>query len=223
MKNRKEKSMKKTVFDIETRAQADLDLREIWEEALASVPANYKDEAKIQAKAEEIFDNLVEKAALSALTGEVCAIGYTEIGTEQINLIHGKGEAEILTEFFAVISSSGALNGYLIGFNSKNFDIPFILQRAWKLGIQIPQGITDTGAGKLRLSAMNIDLMESFNFGARAFVSLDKVAKFFGVGKKTGNGAQFWQLYNTDKEAALAYLDNDVRLTEAIYNKMYNF
>ena len=215
--------MKKTVFDIETRAQADLDLREIWNEALASVPANYKDEAKIQAKAQEIFDNLVEKAALSALTGEVCAIGYTEAKTGQINLIHGKPEAEILTEFFKAISQNGALNSYLIGFNSKNFDVPFLLQRAWKLGLQIPQGITDTSTGRLRLSAMNIDLMESFNFGAKAFVSLDKVAKFFGVGEKTGNGAQFWELYKTDKEAALAYLTNDVKLTEAIYNKMYNF
>ena len=186
--------MKKTIFDIETKAQADLNLREIWNEALASVPANYKDEAKINAKAQEIFDNLVEKAALSALTGEICAIGYTEAGAESVNLIHGKGEAEILTEFFAAISQNGALNSYLIGFNSKNFDIPFILQRAWKLGISIPQGITDTGAGRLRLSAMNIDLMESFTFGAKAFVSLDKVAKFFGVGEKTGNGAQFWEL-----------------------------
>ena len=43
--------MKKTIFDIETRAQDNLDLRAIWEEALASVPANYKDEAKINAKA----------------------------------------------------------------------------------------------------------------------------------------------------------------------------
>lgn len=216
--------MKKTVFDIETRAQADLNLREIWEEALASVPANYKDEAKIQAKAEEIFDNLVEKAPLSALTGEICAIGYTEIETEQINLIHGKSEADILTEFFTAISTSGALNSYLIGFNSKNFDVPFILQRAWKLGLKIPQGIMETASiGRLRLSAMNIDLMEAFNFGARAFVSLDKVARFLGVGRKTGNGAQFWELYNTDKEAALAYLANDVKLTEAIYNKMYNF
>lgn len=215
--------MKKTVFDIETRAQADLNLREIWEEALASVPANYKDEAKINAKAQEIFDNLVEKAALSALTGEVCAIGYTEAGSDVVKIIHGKQEADILTEFFGAISQNGALNSYLIGFNSKNFDIPFLLQRAWKLGLQIPQGITDTGAGRLRLSAMNIDLMESFNFGAKAFVSLDKVARFLGVGKKTGNGAQFWELYNSDKEAALAYLDNDVRLTEAIYNKMYNF
>ena len=215
--------MKKTVFDIETKAQADLDLQEIWNEALASVPANYKDEAKIQAKAQEIFDNLVEKAALSALTGEVCAIGYTEAGAESVNLIHGKAEADILTEFFGAISQNGALNSYLIGFNSKNFDIPFILQRAWKLGIPIPQGITDTGTGRLRLSAMNIDLMESFNFGAKAFVSLDKVAKFFGVGEKTGNGAQFWDTYKTDKEAALAYLENDVKLTESIYNKMYNF
>ena len=215
--------MKKTIFDIETKAQSDLDLREIWNEALASVPANYKDEAKINAKAQEIFDNLVEKAALSALTGEICAIGYAEAGTGQINLIHDKGEAEILTEFFAAISQNGALNSYLIGFNSKNFDIPFILQRAWKLGLKIPQGITDTGAGRLRLSAMNIDLMESFNFGAKAFVSLDKVAKFFGVGEKTGNGAQFWETYKTDKEAALAYLENDVKLTESIYNKMYNF
>lgn len=215
--------MKKIVFDIETRAQADLNLREIWEEALASVPTNYKDEAKIQAKAQEIFDSLVEKAALSALTGEVCAIGYAEIGTGKINLIHGKQEADILTEFFGAISQNGALNSYLIGFNSKNFDIPFLLQRAWKLGISIPQGITDTSTGRLRLSAMNIDLMESFNFGAKAFVSLDKVARFFGVGEKTGNGAQFWELYKTDKEAALAYLDNDVRLTEAIYKKIYNF
>jgi len=215
--------MKKTVFDIETKAQADLNLQEIWGEALASVPANYKDEAKIQAKAQEIFDNLVEKAALSALTGEVCAIGYTEAGSDVAKIIHGKQEADILTEFFGAISQNGALNSYLIGFNSKNFDIPFILQRAWKLGLKIPQGITDTSTGRLRLSAMNIDLMESFNFGAKAFVSLDKVAKFFGVGKKTGNGAQFWQLYNTDKETALAYLANDVKLTEAIYNKMYNF
>lgn len=216
--------MKKIIFDIETKPQKKLDLQEFWTDALASVPKNYKDEAKINEKAEQIMNDLIGKAALSAITGDVCAIGLADADTGEFEIIEGLEEV-ILRAFFARIApTNNTLSNYLIGFNSKAFDIPFIVQRAWAHGLAIPQGLLqNTGFWQNRPSELNIDLMEAFQVGGHGFISLDKVAKFFKVGEKIGNGKEFWELYKNDREKAVEYLKNDVELTRAIYKKMYNY
>ena len=215
--------MNKIIFDIETKPQDNLNLQEFWEEAMASVPKNYKDESKINEKAEKIMNDLIGKAALSAITGEIVAIGLADTETQEFEFIEGD-EKSILEQFFKRIApSNNTLSHYLVGFNSKAFDIPFIVQRAWANGVQIPHGLlTESGFYAKRPSELNIDLMEAFNLGSKGFVSLDKVAKFFKVGAKIGNGAEFWELYKTNKKEAYAYLKNDVAITYGIYRKMYN-
>jgi hypothetical protein len=51
-------------------------------------------------------------------------------------------------------------------------------------------------------------------------ISLDRLAKFVGVGEKSGSGADFYEKWLNDRDAALEYLENDVRLTKAVWDKI---
>ena len=62
-----------------------------------------------------------------------------------------------------------------------------------------------------------IDLRDVWTMGNRMDKgSLDSIGKCLGVGKKTGEGKHFAEMFFADRVAALAYLENDVRLTAEI-------
>jgi hypothetical protein len=67
--------------------------------------------------------------------------------------------------------------------------------------------------------------MEIWNCGARDYVKLDLLAKFFGVGAKTEGvkGADFAKLWFGTKEEhakAVEYHKNDLVITAAVARKM---
>ena len=43
--------------------------------------------------------------------------------------------------------------------------------------------------------------------------SLDAIAKHLGIGAKTGSGADFAKLWQSDRAKAVEYLRNDIELT----------
>ena len=49
--------------------------------------------------------------------------------------------------------------------------------------------------------------------------SLDYVAKALNCGQKTGEGKDFGALYVADEKAALAYLENDLKIAQNIAGK----
>lgn len=77
--------------------------------------------------------NLV-KGALDALTGRVVCIGMLIDDGAQLEelAITGENEVNILTEFWATIRPTDVI----VGHNVHEFDIPFIRQRSWILGIR---------------------------------------------------------------------------------------
>ena len=174
-------------------------------------PSNYKDAEKIAAYISEKESAWLKKAALSSTTGKVLAIGYCTSDSD-VSIIEGD-ETEILTAFWNTVTYHGAFLQKLVGFNSNEFDIPFLVRRSWKLGIKVPSSLFKMSRGRVYLNESCIDMLDYWSFGTRDSIKLNDMAKFLGVGEKNGSGDDFAKTYESDRNAALSYLRNDVLLT----------
>jgi hypothetical protein len=202
-------------WDIETGPQSDERLAFLMPEFHA--PSNYKDAIKIAASIKEQEAAWVERAALSALTGEVLAIGVlgpTE-PTERARIFKGK-ETDILADFWGLWQAEAGVNW--VGFNIKGFDLPFLAQRSIVQGVPIPGGVM---AGRY-WSTRFVDLQELWLCYGRDYSghSLGAVARACGCGIKTGDGANFAKLWATDRAKAMDYLQNDLEITRALGRKL---
>jgi len=196
------------VFDIETGPRSRAELAECV--PTFEAPSNWKDPEKIRAHVAEKEAEWFQSAALSALTGRVLAIGALDVASDSYAIFASGDEAADLAAFWGLVAPTGYLGADLIGFNSNRFDLPFLIRRSWHLRVPIP---TDLVRGRW-LPAACTDIMETWRCGVREdSVSLDRLAQFLGVGRKTGRGADFASLWATDRAAALAYLTSDLRLT----------
>ncbi len=156
-----------------------------------------------------------ERAALSPLTGRVLAIGYADPSGRC--LIHGAEEESLLTQFWGLYRQMSSQSvGGLIGWNSNSFDLPFIVRRCWLYDIPIPQ---DALNGRY-WSKLLVDLLDVWRLGAKDYVSLDRVARYFGLGGKNGSGALFYQLWKNDRDEACRYLANDLDLTLGVAKRL---
>lgn len=207
--------MTRCIFDIETAPLPISHLESIMPEFKA--PAGWKDPAKIAASIAEKRESFISEAALDATTGRVLAIGYY-IG-EAYGELHGPNEAALLTGLWDILRSfqSGNQAFELVGFNSNQFDLPFLFQRSIVLNVPRPLGLRQ---GRYWANHV-IDLREVWNFGRKEQKgSLDHICRSLGLGQKTGSGADFAKLYETDKEKALAYLRNDCQRTKNLAERI---
>ncbi len=154
----------------------------------------------------------MERAALSPITGKILCIGYCFPGDK--NFYEGT-EIGILSNFWREFQPRNTW----IGFNSNSFDWPFIIRRSMILGVEFEKHLIQDSRGYFKENF--IDLMRVWQCGNRQeFISLDKAARLFGVGKKSGNGADFAKLYAENRAAALEYLANDLEITRQLAIKM---
>jgi hypothetical protein len=199
-------------FDIETEALPGEELKHDLPPFEA--PKTYKDPKKIAAYVEQKRVDYVEKAALSPLTGRVLAIGIASAKDGQ-GVFEG-AEDYLLGEFWKYFRHNN--EAQWVGHNTHSFDWPFLIKRSWKLGVPVPSGIKDGRWYRPNLR----DTMELFtggSYGER--ISLDRLGRYFGVGSKNGqSGAHFAETYHNDKPAAIAYLYNDLALTQAVFERM---
>jgi hypothetical protein len=160
----------------------------------------------------------IERAALSALTGRVLAIGY-DYGAEI--LIQGETERENLLGFWQLVESRLARAKKLVGHNIFGFDLPFLMHRSWALRVTVPAGVREQSR---YWSPIFVDTMTTWQLGNyRAdHVSLDRLARFFGIGGKPEGvtGADFARLWETDRPQAEAYLRNDLEMTRGVASRM---
>ncbi len=201
----------------------------VWDVETAPLPASYLDmiapefeaqsnlvdPVKIAASIAKKKAEWMDRAALDPTTGKVLAIGMIDLDGSRIILDGAGDEATLLTEWEKITSRYKA--ECFVGFSVKSFDCPFLVKRAWKLGVKpfLRPGVN------LRYLENWIDLRETWQMGDRqAHGSLDYISKFFGVGSKNGSGADFAALWSSDRPAAEAYLKNDLDLTLAIAMKM---
>lgn len=200
------------VFDIET---GPINLADrIQFEPRFDPPGNIKDPAKIEVAIEKKRAAWLGKAALSPLTGQVLAVGIKHVGHDDEEILLGD-EAEILKGFWGIVESHWPM--WWIGHNIHDFDLPFLVRRSWKHNVAVPTPFWkdrrwDTGF---------VDTMKLWGCGVYGDrVSLDNLGKHLGVGQKNGSGKFFSELFESDPEAALAYLRNDLALTEAVWLKL---
>ncbi len=201
---------KSIVFDIETAALPENEIIQFMPEFEA--PGNIKDPEKIKAAIESKRKAWIEDAALSPITARVLAIGLWIDGTFVI-ISEPAPEAEMLLEFWDAIQGTGQMLHHIIGFNCCLFDLPFLIKRSWKLGVTVPLGVR---RGRYWGDQIT-DLRDVWQCGDRqAHGSLDDISRHLRIGEKTGSGADFANLWNTDRNKAIEYLKHDLGLTASI-------
>lgn len=208
------------VFDIETvpvSPEACADLIPPFDPASVKL-GQRKDPDKIKeylAEAEAKHrQNFLNRAALNPLTARIAAIG---ISTVQSDTVYIDNEPTLIRLFFEAFTNEGDI---WVGFNISNFDVPMLVKRAWALGIPLPTKRHLLNQ-RNRLSDWFIDLAEVWRCGVYSAepISLDRLGRFLGVGKKEVNGSAFAALMY-QPEQARAYLLNDLQLTWAIGERL---
>lgn len=195
-----------TIFDCETGPLDNLIPPEF------DPPTNYKDPEKIAAWTERKKAEWIRDAALSALSGRVLAIGYyTE---NHIDVYGFPNERELLASFWHHWHEPGDLCGFAV----KSFDLPFIIQRSIITNVPVSSDIMEGRYWSRRI----VDLQERWLcYGRNAEGhSLANICKACGLGTKNGNGADFARLWTEDRDAAIAYLKDDLRLTAALAERL---
>ena len=204
---------KNITFDVESSpcplAEAERFMPSTWP------TGNTKDPDKLATAIAEKKKAWLEDGALNPLTARVLAIGL--LVSDTFVLIGPPAtEAEILHEFWDAVRDGDNIHK-LIGFNVALFDLPLLCRSSYRLGVPVPSALRE---GRY-WSRSVIDLRDLWTFNDRQTVgSLDTVAKYFGVGAKTGSGTDFSNLWQTDRPKAEAYLKNDISITAAIARKL---
>jgi predicted PolB exonuclease-like 3'-5' exonuclease len=207
-------------FDIETAPLDEDYIRSIAPEFEA--PKNYKSEEAIEKYCSEKLGEYIASGALRAETGKVIAISVA-IGDEAPQvLIDTENEAELIKAFWDFITDDeGMITRKIIGFNSNNFDIPFLTRRSWINGIEVPNMVYYRRSGRKFLNDFFKDVMLEWSCGQMQYIGLDRLSKILSVGKKNGDGALFYKQLEVNRQEAIDYAKNDVVLTRACAKKLF--
>jgi len=208
------------IFDIETGPLPSHELSRMMPEGGFQPRANLRDPEKI---AEDIIkkeEDFRKTAALSPSTGQVIAIGVRALGKNTIfhqGEINKENEGKVLSDFFEYFRKNGSQNW--IGWSSNQFDWPFLRKRAWVHGLQFPVGVFDgvNGAKWLNYNRNILDAQCAWDAGTSNKTKLDTACKTVGLTGKSGHGANFYKLYNTNQDDAIAYLENDLEITDQLW------
>ena len=168
---------------------------------------------RIQKAEETHAADYIRNAALDALSGQVLCIGYRlERDEPAILSSDADGEAAMLRQWWELLNT-WERQPRLIGFNIKAFDLPFLIKRSWKHRITPPYWIRH---GRY-WNDLVVDLREVWQLGDnRAHGSLGTISRHLGLGEKTGSGADFANLWKTNRQAAIDYCLQDVKLTQQV-------
>lgn len=218
---------------------------------------NLKDEAKIAEKIEAAerahdlavasydrdvaasqaahVEEMMGRAALSAATGRVVAIGCWSATTKNVVVIgepklHSDPwptEEDILDDWWRLFLNMVKQGRPLVGANIFGFDLPFLVRRSWVLGVDVPSGVRN---GRY-WSGKFIDIRDEWLLGQRwgdCESSLDHMARVLGVGSKSAaegcDGATFARLWLSgdpeQRAKARAYLVNDLEMTRQVAERL---
>ncbi len=110
----------------------------------------------------------------------------------------GEDEKEGLSKIFEAIGSFKDFG--LIHHNGKGFDIPVLIYRAMKHGLQMPIRMNDYEI-RYRYSKHNIDLVDEFsNYGASSWPKLKHLGQLIGIPfKQTGEGNEVLAMFNRNE------------------------
>jgi len=213
-------------WDIETEPQA-------LDELKAKLPefdpdsvktGNLKDPEKIKAKIDAARasheSTFIDRAALSATTGRVLAIGYYYVkdASADIDGMCGhNNEMSIVANFWTRAEEARDNNDHMIGLNIFDFDLPFLIRRSWILDVDVPDWVVVQGR---YFDPLFVDLRKVWLLGqmpANCKSSFDELGRAFGSGGKDVEGCtganfhKMWWAGGEDREKAVEYLKNDIK------------
>ncbi len=162
------------------------------------------------------LDRNLPKGALDALTGRiVCICLLIDDGStlKEVAIAH-EDEAKILADLWNTVRPTDLF----VGHNILDFDLCYIRQRSWILGIR-PSRTLDLR----RFYTLDVkDVMQLWcNWGFKKGVSLDALASALGCGQKTGHGEnvqEWWAV--RDLATIKEYCLQDVRLAYDIFHRL---
>lgn len=174
------------------------------------------------------FAEMLDKAALSPVTGCVLAVGVRSLRDGKCNIIGSKPEEQdeqvILETCWMNFGKWRSQERKLIGHNILGFDLPFLIRRSWILGVDVPKWVRD---GRY-FDRCFVDTLELWLCGQRVGsceASLGVVGQAFGLGGKTegmdgGDFARLWNGSAEEREQAKQYLLRDLELTANVAQRM---
>lgn len=236
------------VFDPASVAVGNLKDHAKIDAKVADARAKHEEAAKSVAKRRAAARNahvekFTEKAALSAITGCVKAIGVwcDSCDGDGIQLLLAGGadqyvyetegldarsfvdEYKLVYHFWQIFIECPS--DTFVGHNISGFDLPFLVRRSWILGVDVPEAIWAPGQFGRYFNPRFIDTMQRWGCGGRDFVKLDEIDRAFGGQGKSDDctGADFARLFDNggeDRIKALLYLRNDLAMTRRIAESM---
>lgn len=218
----------KLILDIETiplTEQEILTVRGPFDRASAKPPGNYSKQESIDkwTTEQEAAWGKPESAALNPLYSKCAIIGIASLNVEawmdkgadkliiDQSIEHELSEAAMLVDAWSAITEAEVIAGY----NIHGFDLPFLISRSIINGVAVPKGIR-----KGRYFADKfVDLADSFRRDGK-IPKLQEVLRACGLPIKSGSGADFERLWSEDKDAALAYNEQDLRCEYALAQRI---
>tara|TARA_R110000824_G_scaffold282148_2_gene470434 strand:- start:1549 stop:2217 length:669 start_codon:yes stop_codon:yes gene_type:complete len=215
--------MKIVAFDIETGPLSEERIRKIAPAFKESGVKTgnlglEKQLEKIALEKTKHISNIVSSAALNAEYGEVLAIGI--LGDDIPTILTGD-ESDILAKFWdmALKDFQHGVTTWA-GHNVLGFDLPFLLRRSVIVGVSVPSFLRPKLGGRYWPDFW-LDTMEVWKAGDyRATISLDRFCKASGLEGKNGSGEFFGKLFKEDKLQAIEYLENDIKITKALADRV---
>jgi len=175
-------------------------------------------EAKAIGGEPAFWKSIIDNAALSPVTGRVLAIGLSQHGSVTIvNAGADSDESAILGLFWHAFETARSEGGKMIGWNIANFDVPFLVWRSAKFGVEMPMGIY---RGRW-LSDSFVDLMNYWPSmyspwsQKSAWLGAKDAARFLGCSRPDDEieGKDFWRYFlgsEAERAKAIRYLETDV-------------
>lgn len=198
--------MNKLFFDIETLPASE-DLNEILKE--------YHDLRIKNGKKEGTFEEFLEGTGFDGTFGRIACIGYAiDNGVPQV--LFGDEKTQLI-KFWDLVKSTSLF----VGFNIIDFDMRFIYQRSYILGVKPSTELSF----RRYVNYPMYDVMHEWNkWDMQRKPSLDKLARAFGFSSSKGGEIDGKNVAKAYKEGRIKeiceYCMKDVELTRKIYKKM---
>ena len=160
-----------------------------------------------------LFD--IETNGLDAMQNRVICITVQNVAHEKDvpYSMYGEDEKLILEKFWNCIKSSDKL----YGFNIDEFDVPFLLQRSFILGVRVPDNFKTIKVVDLRKVLSGF----WYNYNKFAKGKLSDWARLLLINIATENGEQMLSYYEKkDWKKIVAHAEEDVFITHAIYRRL---
>jgi DNA polymerase elongation subunit (family B) len=229
-------STSKLVFDIET---VGVDFDSLDETTQESLTRWIKKESSSETEYKEALRELKSGLGFSPLTGEIAVIGVLDCGKNQ-GVVYFQAPGENIKEFsednitFKQATEKEMLEKFwqgakeydeFIGFNSRGFDVPFIMARSAIHGVKPTRNLMEGRYLYQQRDGKHIDLQDQLTFygAVRKKGNLHLWSRAFGIKSPKSEGItgdDVGQLFKDKKFLEIAkYNAGDLRATKELYEK----